>query len=107
MYKKYITEFEESAKLSQVGALLTDREGAGRYRLANQKISSIKKLQSTLINHYFSLLYDLEYRRRHFKCDNPLRAMDNLSVQLLAAGGIYRGMLSLRKILQSCRAHYL
>lgn len=38
-------------------------------------------------------------------CDNPLRAMNNLSVQLLAAGGIYRGMLSLRKILQSCRAH--
>lgn len=38
-------------------------------------------------------------------CDNPLRAMNNLSVQLLAAETIYRSMLSLCKILQSCRAH--
>lgn len=61
MFKKYITGFE-SAKLSQVGALLTDCDGAGRYRLVNQKVSSTKNFRSTLINLYFSLLYKVEYR---------------------------------------------
>lgn len=66
MYKKYITGFE-SAKLSQVGALLTDRDGAGGIGWLTKKSVQQKNLRSTLIDHYFSLLYELDYRGRHFK----------------------------------------
>lgn len=66
MYKKYITDFE-SDKLSQVRALLTDRDGAGGIGWLTKKSVQQKIFRSTLINHYFSLLYEVEYRQRHFK----------------------------------------